>query len=137
MTEFTIDPKLPGASWEPELLAAIDGNDEIRVAPLHVDGTSRPAVIVWAVAVDGDLFARSARGPQGRWYRDALGSGRGRILVAGAEYDVAFADASSDTDQAAIDAAYHAKYDRYGARIVGSVVGEAAQQVTVRIASAS
>jgi hypothetical protein len=35
--------------------------------------------------------------------------------------------------QAAIDAAYHAKYDRYGRRILGAVVGDAAHPVTVRL----
>jgi hypothetical protein len=34
---------------------------------------------------------------------------------------------------AAIDAAYHAKYDSYGPNIVGTVVGPAAAGVTVRL----
>jgi hypothetical protein len=32
-----------------------------------------------------------------------------------------------------IDAAYHAKYDSYGPRIVGGVVGPAAAAVTLRV----
>jgi hypothetical protein len=32
-----------------------------------------------------------------------------------------------------IDASYHAKYDRYGPAIVGSVVGEQARAVTLRL----
>jgi hypothetical protein len=36
-------------------------------------------------------------------------------------------------DHAAIDSAYHAKYDWYGTRIVGSVVGPAANTVTLRL----
>ena len=32
-----------------------------------------------------------------------------------------------------IDAAYHAKYDRYGPQIVGSVVGPAAAAVTLQV----
>jgi hypothetical protein len=34
---------------------------------------------------------------------------------------------------AAIDAAYHAKYDRYGPEIVGTVVGPDAAAVTIRL----
>ena len=34
---------------------------------------------------------------------------------------------------AAIDAAYHSKYDRYGPRIVGSVVGSDAEAVTIKL----
>jgi hypothetical protein len=36
-----------------------------------------------------------------------------------------------------IDAAYHAKYDRYGPQIVGTVVGPEAEAVTIRLVSAS
>ena len=35
--------------------------------------------------------------------------------------------------RAAIDAAYHAKYDRYGPQIVGSVVGSAVEAVTIKL----
>jgi hypothetical protein len=35
--------------------------------------------------------------------------------------------------QADIDAAYHAKYDSYGPKIVGSVVGPAAAAVTLQV----
>ena len=35
--------------------------------------------------------------------------------------------------QEAIDAAYHAKYDRYGQRLVATVVGATAQGATLRL----
>ncbi len=47
----------------------------------------------------------------------------------GPRSDVTFADALEDAHRG-IDAAYHAKYDRYGLRIVGSVVGPTAHNVT-------
>jgi hypothetical protein len=34
---------------------------------------------------------------------------------------------------AGIDAAYHAKYDRYGPAIVGTVVGPEAEAVTIKL----
>ena len=43
-----------------------------------------------------------------------------------------FAEAAP-TAHPAIDAAYHAKYDRYGPKIVGTVVGPEAEGVTVRL----
>ena len=33
----------------------------------------------------------------------------------------------------AIDAAYHSKYDRYGPRIMGGVVGSDAEAATIRL----
>ena len=59
-------------------------------------------------------------------------SGSGRIRADGAERDITFTSTSSDV-QEAIDAAYHAKYDRYGPRIVGSVVGLDTHSVTIRL----
>jgi hypothetical protein len=56
----------------------------------------------------------------------------GRIRAGGIERDLWFAQASPEV-QDEIDAAYHAKYDRYGPRIVGSVTGSDAHQVTVRL----
>lgn len=43
-----------------------------------------------------------------------------------------FAEAAPDV-HTAIDAAYHAKYDRFGPRIVGSVVGAAVEAVTIKL----
>ena len=50
--------------------------------------------------------------------------------------DVTFADAP-DEAQWAIDEAYHAKYDSYGERIVGSVVGPDSHGVTIRLVPAA
>ncbi|WUS94366.1 DUF2255 family protein [Kribbella sp. NBC_00709] len=56
----------------------------------------------------------------------------GRIRASGVERDVRFEVPDGDV-HAAIDAAYHAKYDRYGARIVGAVVGTKAASATLRV----
>jgi Uncharacterized protein conserved in bacteria (DUF2255) len=50
----------------------------------------------------------------------------------GVERDVRFVEAGADV-HADLDAAYHAKYDRYGSRTVGSVVGPDAAGVTLRV----
>ena len=54
------------------------------------------------------------------------------VRAGGIERDVSFADVAPDV-QGDIDAAYHAKYDRYGPQIVGSVTGPDAHRVTVRL----
>ena len=69
------------------------------------------------------------------WYRRALRSGIGRIHAGGVDRAVTLTPvgAAESRIQEAVDAAYHAKYDRYGPRIVGSVVGKIAHQGTLRI----
>jgi hypothetical protein len=82
--------------------------------------------------VGDDLYVRSAYGPDNPWYLRAKASGTGRIRAGGLERDVTFSDAATDA-HAAIDAAYHAKYDRHGPRIVGTVVGPQVEAVTIRL----
>jgi hypothetical protein len=79
-----------------------------------------------------EFYVHSARSPANPWFGRALRNGTGRIRAGDLERDVIFAAADPDahTD---IDAAYHAKYDRYGAAIVESVVGEKARAVTIRL----
>ena len=119
-------------SWTGEELARIGRAEELGLASLREDGTLRPYVTIWVVRSGDELYVRSARGPAGGWYVRALRSGAGRIRAGGLERDVVFAAAAPDV-HAGIDAAYHAKYDRYGPAIVGSVVGEQAREVTIRL----
>jgi hypothetical protein len=89
-----------------------------------------------AVRAGDELYVRSAYGPNNPWYRRATASGTGRIRAGGAGRDVTFTQADEGA-QGEIDDAYHAKYDRYGPRIVGSVVGDDAHKVTIRLVPAA
>jgi hypothetical protein len=121
-----------GGVWTAEDLARIGDAEELRLAPRRNDGTLRPLTTMWVVRADGELYVRSAGGPRRPWYRHALATHAGRIRAGGVEADVQFAAAAPES-QPAIDAAYHAKYDRYGATIVGHVTGPNAHAVTVRL----
>ena len=114
-------------------LDRIGAAEELELASLRPDGTPRPYVTMWVVRAGNDLYVRSAYGQENPWYRRAKGSGAGRVRAGGVKRDVAFAESDAGA-HAAIDAAYHAKYDRYGPRIVGSVVGPDAEAVTIRLA---
>ena len=119
-------------TWTADELDRIGGAGELRLASRRGDGSLRPYVPMWVVRRGDGLYVRSAYGPDNPWYRRALTSGTGRIQASGIEADVSFASAGQAV-QDDIDAAYHAKYDRYGPAIVGSVTGPAAHQVTIRL----
>lgn len=119
-------------NWPNEDLKRIGGAQELQLASLRQDGTLRPYVTMWVVRAGDDVYVRSAYGPDNPWYRRAKASGAGRIRAGGLERDVTFANATPDA-RPAIDAAYHAKYDRYGPAIVGSVVGDHAAPLTIRL----
>jgi hypothetical protein len=119
-------------TWPRDELERIGAADELQLTSRRPDGSLRPYVTMWVVRAGGDLYVRSAYGPGNPWYRRATASGAGRIRAGDIERDVFFAQASPEV-QGDIDAAYHAKYDRYGPRIVGSVTGPGAHGVTVRL----
>ena len=119
-------------SWTSDELARIGDAEELELASRRPDGTLRPYVTMWVVRAGGELYVRSAHGPQNPWYVRAKASGTGRIRAGGIERDCTFGAAAPDAHPA-VDAAYHAKYDRYGPAIVGSVVGPASKAVTIRL----
>ncbi len=120
------------ATWTDDELAAVGTAEELELSSYRPDGTLRPFVTMWVVRVGDDVYVRSAHGPANGWYRRAAATRSGRIRAGGVERDVTFATADPGVHDD-IDAAYHAKYDRYGPRIIGTVVGTAAADVTIRL----
>jgi hypothetical protein len=105
----------PAAAWTSAELRRAGDAEELQLASRRPDGSLRPYVTMWVARAGGDLYVRSAYGPGNPWYRHATASGTGRVRAAGIERDVTFAPPPAQGD---IDAAYHAKYDRYGPAIV-------------------
>lgn len=116
--------------WSGEELARIDRATEIDVASRRPDGTLRPYVTIWAVRVGDAIYVRSAYGYDNPWFQRALHSGTGRIRAVGVERDTRF-EAPDDAVVADVTAAYHAKYDRYGPTMVGTVVSAEAVRSTL------
>lgn len=123
------------AAWTNADLDRIGNSEELALASRRADGYLSGFVTMWVVRVGDDLYVRSAGGPDRPWYRSAIARGIGTIRVGDVDHDVTFADADPAANSA-IDVAYHAKYDRYGLKIVGSVVGPAAHRVTIRLVPA-
>jgi hypothetical protein len=121
------------ATWTPEELDRIGQAEELHLAPRRRDGGLSRYVTMWVVRARDSLYVRSAYGPGNPWYRRARAAAEGRVRAGGVERDVTFAPADPAI-QGDIDSAYHAKYDRYGPHIVGSVTGPRAHAVTIRLA---
>jgi hypothetical protein len=120
------------STWTSDELSRIGAAEELQLASQRRDGRLRPYVTMWVVRAGDNLYVRSAFGPDNPWFRRAKASGTGRIRAGGLERNVTFAEPAPGV-HAAIDAAYHSKYDRYGPRIVGTVVGPDAEAVTIKL----
>lgn len=119
-------------SWTSAELASIGDAEELEVASRRSDRTLRSFVTIWVVRSGDDLYVRSIKGRSGSWFRRALAAGEGRIRAGGVERDVAFEEAGSEV-HAAVTAAYHQKYDRYGPSVVGTVVSAESAMSTLRL----
>ena len=119
-------------TWSVEDLDRIGRATELQIASRRPDGSLRPFVTIWTVRAGDDIYVRSAHGWENGWFQRALRSGEGRIRAGGVERDVTFEqpgpEAATETS-----AAYHAKYDHYGAAMVGTVVSADAERSTLRI----
>jgi hypothetical protein len=118
--------------WTTRDLAKIGNADELAIASRLPDGTLGPFVTIWVVRSGDDLYVRSINGRSNPWFRRALAAGQGRIRAGGLERDVAFEEAGYEV-RARVTAAYHTKYDRYSANIVGSEVSAKALKATLRL----
>jgi hypothetical protein len=120
------------SGWTTEYLARIGRADELRISSRRPDGSLRPFVTIWFVRLGEDLYVRSAHGSFNPWFQRALASGHGRFRAGGVERDVAFEVPAPGVDED-LHAAYHAKYDRYGPKIVRTVVSPEAARSTLRL----
>ena len=122
-------------TWTPEQLTALGDADEVEITSRRENGTLRPFVTIWAVRSGDDIVVRSAYGTGNGWYKRAVASGIGAIRAGGVEADVAFEPVTDGHDE--IGAAYHAKYDKYGSRVVNPAVGPESHEATLRLVPVS
>lgn len=109
------------------LAAAALGDEVVLVFPSR-NGTAR--VPVWFV-VDGEVYVRSYRGPQGWWHRRALALGKGAASFGRHDTAVRFESISDEATNARISAEYLHKYAPYG--YAGSIASDTAAAATVRL----
>jgi len=120
------------SAWDAAAIDTLGAADEVQVTSRREDGSSRPYVTIWAVRLGDDLYVRSAHGRDNGWFRRALAAGDGRIRGDGIEREVSFEEPGPEVDEP-LHAAFHAKYDRYGPRIVGPVVSAESATATFRL----
>jgi hypothetical protein len=120
-------------AWTSDELRTIADAAELQIAPLGPDGKPRKPVPIWVIRRGDDLYARSYRGTDGSWFRHAQSARQGLIQAGGIGKEVTFADETDPAVNDQIDAAYRAKYSRYGGSYVEPMVSPGARAATVRL----
>jgi len=118
-------------AWRNNEISSIGSADELDLASLRLDGTLRNPVTIWVVRHGDDLYVRSVNGRTGVWFRGAQDRHEARIHAGDVEKDVLLVEMDDVNDE--IDAAYRAKYRRYAARIVDTVLTPEARAATLKL----
>ncbi len=119
-------------NWTKDELTKIGSAEELEIQSLRRDGSLRNPVTIWVVRLGDDLYVRAVNGRSGAWFRGTQVRRQGRIQAGGVEKDVTFEDADPGLN-VQIDAAYRAKYRRYAANIVNSILTSQARASTIRL----
>ena len=121
------------SEWTTEELSKIETAEELNIASMQRDGTLRKPVTIWVVRHGDQIYVRSVGGPNGRWFRGTQTRHRGHIRAGGVAKDVSFVSVDAADVGEEIDAAYRAKYRRYPAGIVNSVLTPQARAATLKL----
>ncbi len=119
-------------TWTSNELNKIGGAEELQIASLQSDGTLRKPVIIWVVRLGDDLYVRAVNGRSGAWFRATQVRHEGHIQAGGVDKDVTFVDADPNLNDQ-VDAAYRAKYRRYAANIVNTILTPQARESTIKL----
>ena len=122
------------SEWTSEELSKIETAEELKIASMRRDGTLRSPTIIWVVRHGDDLYIRPVNGRTSGWFRGTQVRLEGHIQCGGVDKDVTFVsvDAADDVN-AAIDAAYRAKYGRYPKGWVDAVLTPEAKSATIKL----
>ena len=119
-------------AWTRKELDKVGAAEELALTSIKRDGTQSKPVTIWVVRVGDELYVRSVNGRTSSWFRSVQAWNEGRIRAGGAEKEVIFTEADLKLNDE-IDAAYRAKYHRYQARIVDSIVSPKARSATISL----
>lgn len=119
-------------TWTSTELDALSTTDEMFITTRRPDGSLRPAVPIWVVRVDDDLYVRSYRGRDGSWFQRAAAQGTAHIHAAGVDRDVIVAGPGAGVRES-VDREYRTKYARYGDSYVLPMVADRAVDTTLRL----
>lgn len=93
-----------------EQVEAVSAARELHVATYRPDGSTRKAIPIWAVAVEGSIYVRSAFGPDAGWYRNAIAANRLHVEAGDVSIDVSLEPSSDPAVNKSVESAYRAKY---------------------------
>jgi len=110
---------------------AIDSAREVEIETRRGEGAPVHRTIIWAVVDDGDVFVRSLRGANGRWYRELMSDPTAVLHAQDEEFPVQAVQASDSESVARTSEALRRKYS--DSRSLASMLADDILETTVRL----
>jgi hypothetical protein len=96
-------------SFSDEDLANLERAEEVEIET-QAPGEAARRTVIWVVVDDGEVFIRTYKGPDSRWYRDAMANPAVAIHVDGKRLPATAIPATDPDSIERISAALQAKY---------------------------
>jgi hypothetical protein len=110
---------------------AIDEAREVDIETRRGEGAPVHRTTIWAVVDGGDVYVRSLRGPNGRWFRELMAEPEAVLHVEDEAFPVRAARA---TDPESIERTSKALRDKYSdSRSLDSMLADDTLATTVRL----
>jgi hypothetical protein len=85
---------------------------DVREVAIRTEKHRESAVVIWVVVADDEVFVRSWRGAEGRWYRDLAAGGPATLEYAGRRLAVQASPADDRAAVARVSREFLRKYQR-------------------------
>lgn len=118
--------------WTTQDARNLTAPEEVRVATRRRDGSLRSPRIIWVVRSGDRIFIRSTNGRSADWFRGAIATGSGQLLVPGPPTTSRSPRSSTTAPSSSSTPPTGAKYGRY-ASIVDHLQGEEPRAATLEV----
>ncbi len=99
-------------SFDNETLQLLDGIEEVHIETRREQDAPEHRTIIWVMVVDGEVFVRSVRGPEGRWYQEISANLEGALHAGDHHIPVRAVPATDGSTVEAVSEAIRGKYGR-------------------------
>ncbi len=99
-------------SFDRETLQLLEETKEVRIETRRDEDAPVHRTTIWVVTVDGDVFVRSVRGEQGRWYREVSANPSAALHAGDRRIPVRAVPVTDEQRVGAVSEAYQSKYGR-------------------------
>ena len=121
------------AQFAPEVVQAIEVEDEVDIEPETAGGQRGKPVTIWVVVSDGDVYVRSVRGTRGRWYQALIQQPRGVLHVGNREVLFKAQHIDDPETVARVSEAFRQKYEKRWPRETAPMVKGETLNTTLRL----